>query len=66
MLTLPQRVHQLSNIISEVKLYRQIEKDLYKAIWEKDTVRKESLQQKQIVQATKLDSLLKQLDNERT
>lgn len=61
MQTLQQRITQLNEIVKEVKLYRQIEKDLYKSIWEKDTGRKDDLQEKQRKQATKLDNLLKQI-----
>ena len=61
MQSLQQKVAELSNIVKEVKLYRQIEKDLYKAIWEKDGGRKDVLQTKQRNQAEKLDNLLKQI-----
>lgn len=61
MQTIQQKLVELSNIVKEVKLYRQIEKDLYKAIWEKDGGRKDVLRTKQRNQAEKLDNLLKEV-----
>lgn len=59
MQSLQQKLTQLSEIVKEVKLYRKIEKDLYRAIWEKDDNRKDSLQTQQRNQAERLDNLLK-------
>ena len=59
MQSLQQKITQLSEIVKEVKLYRKIEKDLYRAIWEKDDTRKDILQTQQRNQAERLDNLLK-------